>query len=250
MKKMAIESGEQGSALVYILIAIALLAALTISFMEPSSQQTQSQNSFNLTSELAAQSEFIRTAVQECVVIHSGGDAGALSAVPVAQFNQPFPINPGASYYDNNTVDPDNISDNRVEHLRCAGNPGDNPDHQLIFAGKSGKFLPPPLPLFEPWEWYNGPDGVFFWTRTHATDAYINTALEKLNEQFGPCEADIVRTSGTSINMDNAGDAVCPYDGTDGDSYCFRVWMVTDTETVIDAEESVFSAAEAAACNP
>ena len=35
-----VRANERGSALVYILIAIALLAALTISFMNPSSNQT------------------------------------------------------------------------------------------------------------------------------------------------------------------------------------------------------------------
>jgi hypothetical protein len=230
---------ERGSALVYILIAIALLAALTVSFMEPSSQQSQSQNTFNLSSELAAQADFIRTAVQECAVLHPGGDAGALPPNPLVQHNHPFPLDPRNAYL----TDPVVGGDPLVKDIRCPGQPGDDPDHQPIFSGRSGKFMPPPPPMFGDWQWYNGPDGVFFWTVSSNTDAFINTALTKLNEQFGECEADFVRTTALTFSMDNDSDAVCP-----SNSYCFRVWMVTDDEVIIDPETSVFSPDEAGNC--
>lgn len=234
-------AGERGGALVYILIAIALLAALTVSFMEPSSQQTQSQNTYNLTSELASQADFIRSAIQECAVLYPGGDADTLPPNPVFQHNNPFPLDPRATYLTTPVAAGDAPL---VRDIRCPGNPGDgNPNHQAIFSGKSGKFLPPPPGMFDEWEWYNGPDGVFFWTKTTNTDAYINTALTKLNEQFGDCEADLIHTAGTPFNMDGAGDVECP-----ANAYCFRVWMITDDEIVGDVEESVFSPAEAASC--
>jgi hypothetical protein len=232
-------TAERGSALVYILIAIALLAALTVSFMEPSSQQTQSQNTFNLTSELAAQADFIRSTVQECVVLYPGGDAGTLPPNPLVQHNQPFPIDPRNAYLTNPVVGGDPL----VRDIRCPGKPGDNPDHQPLFSGRSGKFMPPPPPMFGQWQWYNGPDGVFFWIVSNNTDAFINSALTKLEEQFGTCEADFVQTSALSFDLDNAGEATCP-----SNSYCFRVWMITDNEIVADAETSVFSPAKSALC--
>lgn len=254
---------QRGSALVYILIAIALLAALTVSFMEPSSQQAQSQNTFKLTSELSSQIEFIRTSVQECVVLHSGGDSGIVPALgghaPGA--NKVFPIDPRSTRL--NVADRSTETMSLVRELRCPGNPGDTmapcavapfeypcPQtptafHEPIFAGNSGKFLPPPPPLFGPWQWYNGVDGIFFWIASSKTDAYIQTALDKLNEQYGECEADVVKASGSAIGMDNAGTAMCP----DG-STCFRLWMVTRNAAAPDpnpASVSKFSAAETGA---
>ena len=81
LNKTNTRQNERGSALIYILIAIALLAALTVSFMQPSSQQGQSQGSFKLISELQSQVEFIRTSVQECILAHPGGDIGIENGV-------------------------------------------------------------------------------------------------------------------------------------------------------------------------
>ena len=67
--------GEGGSALIYILIAIALLAALTVSFMQPSGNQTQTNNAFKTVSELQSQVDFIRATVQECILSYPAGDA-------------------------------------------------------------------------------------------------------------------------------------------------------------------------------
>lgn len=234
-------NAERGSALVYILIAIALLAALTVSFMEPSSQQTQSQNTFNLTSELKQQADFIRSSVQECLVMYPGGDAGALPPNPLVQHNNPFPINPTNTYLVDEVTPA--TDEPLVKDIRCPGNPGDDPDHQPIFSGRSGKFMPAKLPMFEDWFWYNGPDGVFFWTYTRNTDAFITSALDKLNEQYGDCEADVIRTTAAAFDMDTADTVKCP-----SNSQCFRVWMVTDNETAIDLGQSVYSAAEAGAC--
>lgn len=240
-------TNERGSALVYILIAIALLAALTVSFMEPASQQTQSQNSFKMVSEFEAQIDFIRTAVQECVILYQMGDNGidstAGGAVTLTEgANKKFPIDPRSSYLTN----PSASADPLVRELRCPGNPGDNADHQPVFSGSSGKFLGPPPAMFEEWRWYNGLDGIFFWTYTLNTDAFIQTSMDKLNESFGLCEADVVRTGAISMDMDNAGDVVCPANAT-----CFRLWMSVDNETAVDLEESLYpdpSPAEAGNC--
>ena len=96
------------------------------------------------------------------------------------------------------------------------------------------------------WQWYNGVDGVFFWIASNKTDAYITTALDMLNEQFGACEADVVTAGGTAVALDNAGNVLCPANST-----CFRLWMITHTAASPDpnpADISKFSAAEAATC--
>lgn len=219
---MNTRTSEKGSALVYILIAIALLAALTISFMQPASQQTQSQNSFKLTADLAAQVEFIRTNVQECVVVYQKGDknidATLTGTDPGA--NKGFPLKPTSTYLLNPVTPPS--SPNLVKDLRCPGNPSDDPNHTPIFSGTSGKFMPPAPALFGDWQWYNGVDGIFYWIESDKTDAYILSALQKLDGQYGPCETDVINASTSSKDLDNAGSIQCPSGST-----CFRMWMIS-----------------------
>lgn len=212
---------QSGSALVYILIAIALLAALTVTFMEPSSQQTTSQKTFDLATDVNTQVNFIRSAIQECVLTYPGGDT-TIDTTPVTGTDpnavHPYPIKPNSTHL----VSP--AGNRNVSGLRCPGNPGDDPDHADIFAGASGKFLPPPPRLFEAWQYYNGVDGVFFWTRTDKSDAFIGTALQKLDEQFSECEADIVETSGSDEDLTStAAELPC----VDGDT-CFRIWIIAN----------------------
>lgn len=213
---------EKGSALVYILIAIALLAALTVSFMQPASQQTQTQNSFKLTADLSAQVEFIRTNVQECVVVYQKGDKNIDNTLTGTDpgANKGFPLKPTSTYL-LNPVTPGSAP-SLVKDLRCPGNPSDDPNHGPIFSGASGKFMPPAPALFGDWQWYNGLDGVFFWIASSKTDAYILSALQKLDGQFARCESDIVQAGGSSVALDNAGTISCPANST-----CFRMWMIT-----------------------
>lgn len=206
---------EQGSALVYILIAIALLAALTVSFMQPSGNQTQSQNVFRTVSELQSQADFIRAAVQECVLSYPGGDAtiarGPTGTDPGADHR--YPLKPNSTHL----VSP--AGDREVRHLRCPGNPGDNNNHTPIFGGATGKFLPPPPALFDAWQWYNGDAGVFFWISSSNSDAFIGDAFTRLAESFSDTEADIVTGP---ANLDGAPATVtCP-----ANNRCFRIWMI------------------------
>lgn len=213
---------QKGSALVYILIAIALLAALTATFMDNSSQQTSSQNTFNTVTDLNSQINFIRSAIQECVLTFPGGDqsAGFISD------NLPYPVNPTSSYFTGAT--PGQAPDNHVSFLRCPGNPGDSNNHARIFGGSSGKFLPPPPSLFLPWEYYSGPDGVFFYTYTDKTDSFLSTALAKLDDQFSECEADVIPGGGTLMTSDPVDGPVCPLTMT----ACFRVWLIANPSAV------------------
>ncbi|MCB1556128.1 MAG: hypothetical protein KDJ15_02325 [Alphaproteobacteria bacterium] len=210
---------ERGSALVYILIAIALLAALTVSFMGPSGQQTQSQSTLKTVSEISSQVEFIRSAIQECVLVHPQGDSGARTAG--AQKNAPYPLMPDDSYLDNCVADPA-AADDYVSHLRCPGKPKNDPCHADVFGASSGKFLPPPPPLFGNWHYYAGDDGVFLWIETDKTDSFLQTAFEKLDEDYAECEADIVDATSGAIDLDSGTTISCA-----NGSRCFRVWMIS-----------------------
>jgi len=220
---ISLKSNNQcGSALVYILIAIALLAALTASFMRPSSQQTTSQNTFNTITELNSQINFIRSAIQECVLTYPAGDDGL-----IGEPNVPYPINPSSAYF---TPAPKSgaAANDQVRNLMCPGNPGDSNDHADMFGGRSGKFFPPPVNLFEEWQYYSNIDGVFFVTGTNKTDAFLQTAMAKLDEQYSECEADIIINFEGLVSFNP--NIACPY------TTCFRVWMITNDSAVYNGD--------------
>lgn len=238
---------ERGSALIYILIAIALLAALTVAFMEPSSQQGTSQNTFKTVSEISSQVEFIRSAVQECVLTFPGGDDSISDTADEPGANESYPINPNSTHFSGLTID--QTGNRNVAGLRCPGNPGCeqiNPppaartcdkNHAPIFTGASGKFMPPAPPLFGPWQWYNNADGVFFWIETDKSDAYLKSALEKLDAEYDECEVDFLDASPSGTNADIAmttddADVKCP-----SGSMCFRVHMITRSGSVFYGAE-------------
>lgn len=226
---------ESGSALVYILIAIALLAALTYTFMEPSSQQTSSQNTFKTVTSVASQMDLIRATIQECVlsyprgdttIVNSGGGATDLGA------RKNFPINPDSDHY--TTATPGKSGDRLVRNIRC---PGNNPggggvkNHVLLFSGAGGKFLPVKPDLFSDWQYYNGNDGVFFWTSTDKTDAFLLAALKKLDEQNSECEVDIIDATAGAEDLDSDTTLECA-----AGSVCFRVWMFSRPSAVFNGD--------------
>lgn len=220
---------EAGSALVYILIAIALLAALTVTFMEPSSQQTTSQSAFRSTAALQGQIDTIRSAVQECVLRYSNGDGTVTSATdPGAR--QEYPLRPSSAHLTN----PAGTAGSLVRDIRCPGNPegGVVTDHAAIFGGSTGKFMPAAPDLFNDWQWYNGTDGVFFWISTSNSDAFLRTSLEKLDDRFSECEADIIDATGGLVDMDSdtPNEAECTAGQT-----CFRVWMIQNATATYQA---------------
>ncbi len=223
---------ERGSALIYILIAIALLAALTVAFMEPSSQQGTSQNTFKTVSEISSQVEFIRSAVQECVLSFPAGDDSISDTAAEPDANEAYPINPNSAHFASAT--PGQSGNRNVSGLRCPGNPGNNDEnHVPIFTGASGKFMPPPPALFGHWQWYNNADGVFFWIATDKSDAYLATALEKLDAEYDECEVDVIDATAADVPMasDDA-DVECPQG-----SLCFRVHMITRSGSVFYGDE-------------
>ncbi len=217
--KMIKTKKQKGSALVYILIAIALLALLTATLMDSSSQQTSSQGTFNTVTDLNSQIGFIRSAIQECILNYPEG-ADDLAGTS----NVPYPVNPSSAYFSAPAA-PE--ADDTVKFIKCPGNDQGNVKlHGDIFSGNSGKFLPPPPKLFNEWAYYNGVDGVFFYTSTDKTDSFLSTAMSKLDEQYAECEADIIDNSASGTALDITSEAAlgpnCP-----ANSYCVRVWLIT-----------------------
>ncbi|MBL4804314.1 MAG: hypothetical protein JKY71_05560 [Alphaproteobacteria bacterium] len=230
-------TAEAGRALVYILIAIALMAALAVSFIEPSSQQTSSsRDTFKVTTAIQSQVDSIRSAMQECVLLFPDGDVtintGTEGTDPGANIR--FPINPDSDHYASAT--PGKSGDRLVRNMRC---PGDSPgtpneaDHSLVFTGQNGKALGPAPDLFEDWQIYNGTDGVFYWTETSDSDESLVGALQKLDEKYPECEADIIDATEGAQALDSASPASvsCP-EGTT----CFRIWVVQEPTAVFNGD--------------
>jgi hypothetical protein len=219
-------TSEKGSALVYILIAIALLAALTVSFMEPSSQQTSSQSTFKSVSALQGQIDTIRSAIQECVLIYPNGDSTVDTTTGTGtdpDANTRFPIKPNSTHLP--TTGSYRAANRNVSNLRCPGNnDGLEEQHRRLFGGSTGKFMPPAPDLFEDWQYYNGQDGVYFWIRTTKSDAFLTSALDKLDAKYSDCEVDVIDATGGAVSLDDAGTAetTCANGET-----CFRVWLIS-----------------------
>ncbi|MCD8497643.1 MAG: hypothetical protein LRZ85_05890 [Alphaproteobacteria bacterium] len=226
--QQAYRKSESGSALVYILIAIALLAALTVSFMQPSSQQTSSQSGFRTLTEIKGQIDTIRSGIQECVLRYPNGDQDTAINASDPNALKEYPLKPNSAYYSAlpaSSIPP--TAGRLARDIRCPGkNDGTAKNHQPIFGGASGRFLPPAPDLFGEWQYYNGADGVFFWVGTDKSDAFLKTSMDKLDENFGACEADVVdnTASASAQNLDIAGTVQCP-----ARNLCFRVWMVRRT---------------------
>lgn len=233
IKRASHRNGEKGSALVYILIAIALLAALTVSFMEPSSQQTSSQNTFKTAVALQGQVDIIRSAIQECVLSYPNGD-GTIDNTGTGTdegATKRYPIKPNSTHFTGADIGP--TAGRLVSDIRCPGdqNGADPDDHDKIFGGASGKFLSPPPDLFDAWQYYNGLDGIYFWTETDKTDAFILSALEKIDDNFSECEADVIDASAGVEDLDSTPDTQCP-----SGSICFRVRMITRGTAVFNGD--------------
>lgn len=215
------DASNAGGALVYILIAIALLAALTVSFIEPSNQQSRSQNAFQIAATLKGQVNAIRAAIQDCILLYPSGD-GTINSGSTTDtgYHAPFPVNPSSAHFDSSSLD--GKTGDLVGDLSCPGNnggSGSENEHSVLFGGATGRFMPEKPSLFNDWTYFNGSgtkegqsvDGVYFLIDSDKTDPYIGEALSKLDAGYNQCETDYIDGDGTNGCADGA--------------KCLRVWV-------------------------
>ena len=211
-------SSEKGGALIYILIAIALLAALTSTFVGESGQSSRTQNAFQLAQQLNSQSRVIRSAIQDCVLRYAEGN----NAIAEANYNDPYPLNPNSNDSEYSSYDTGDPGTSYVEDLRCPG-----ASFAQIFggAGEFSGYLPTLPDLMEPWEYFNGDatveglrmDGVYFQTTSTKSDPFIAESMTKVDELMAACEVDYIVGDGTNS---------CP-----SDTQCLRYWIIRSAGT-------------------
>jgi type II secretory pathway pseudopilin PulG len=213
-------SHMRGGALLYILIAVALLGALTASLIESSdSSASRAQKAYKLASELESQVSFIRAAIQECVLRYPAGDPTVNPGTGVdANYTHPYPLQPLETHFTGSTL---GIGSNQYASLiRCPGNPGVDNNHTPIFGGETGRFFPNQQKGFYNWFYYNGQrttlsvtyEGVKLRIVTDLKDAYVADALEILVDKYDDCETDYIVGDGTN--------------GCSTGRQCFHYWFI------------------------
>ena len=68
---------------------------------------------------------------------------------------------------------------------------------------------------------------MFFWTRTTKSDSFLTSALQKLDDNYSECEADIIVSGGSATDLDSDSTINCPANNT-----CFRIWMITHMDDI------------------
>jgi hypothetical protein len=211
-------SKQHGGALLYILIAIGLLGALTASLSGNNSTLNNSQNAAKIKMELRSQIEYIRNAINECVMNFPDGDPTVNDGtITDAGYIAPYPVKPNSNHFTGSTL---GISpNNSTIYLRCPGNPGIDNNHTPIFGASSGKTLPPTLYELN-WLYGNKTEtligenvtGVYIRAATTKSDVSLKKALTELASEYGECEADYIE--GNNSN------------GCITGSTCIRIWLV------------------------
>ncbi len=203
-------SSEKGGALIYILIAIALLAALTTTFIQPGGQSSRTQNAFKLSSELNSQSRVIRSGIQDCILRYPGGD----DAITETGYIDPYPLNPDST----DTQYSAHVTTNKnVSNVRCPG-----AAYEMIFGGSGAftTFLPPAPSLMEDWQYFNGSatlygmafNGVFYEIKSDKSDPFIAESMQKIDGLLSSCEVDYTVGDGSN--------------GCENGHQCLRFWII------------------------
>ena len=187
---------EGGNALLYVLLAVGLLAALTYAYVKDSRENYASQSSVQISATLYSQINMIKSSVTECTAEYSGG-GGDMNGDGVIDGNDnpntPYPLNPssalnlaatpgGCTTTTNASGCIPQAADDYVSHLQCIGAPA---GAAAIFSGTSnqGRFLPPPPNGFTAWVYKNDNTGVYIQT-TSSGDGANTIALNRLLGQF------------------------------------------------------------------
>jgi hypothetical protein len=222
---------QQGNALLYVLLAVGLLAALTFTYVKDSRENYASQSAVQIEETLYSQINMIKSAVVECTAEYPGGgedSTGNINGSPNP--NMPYPLAPSsalnlfATYYNGTTY----VSTGCTSSGSAAGCiPQESPAHDYVtdlycigaplgaagmFSGSSnqGRFLPSPPGGFNPWVYksdttFGGSGGVYVQIScTAATcDAASGIALTRLLAQFTSKQASISGNTFTGWILNN-----------------------------------------------
>lgn len=179
---------QSGSIIIYIFVAIGLLAALTYSFVNSSRENVTTQIGYRAAEDLGSQAMLIKSVITGCVLefsrggIDLNGDGIINSADNPPNLNFPYPVNPTLSQ------NPHGVSaDNRVENVTCTYAPhGQN----MLFRG--GNVFLAPIPAgFSDWIYTNNASGVYFET-TAPNSAAGQEALRRAAARFPGCSSEII----------------------------------------------------------
>ena len=180
-------SYECGSVLLYIFVAIGLLGALTMSFVNSSTEDLTSERASRAAEQLYNQILMVSAAIQECTISYpnGGGDLDADGDIDTSDNpNSPYPLSPS------DPLNPGGAAANDyIDQIKCPGAPA---GEELIFDISEGRF-PPKAPVqFAAWEYYNGgvsPNRVVqFWTSAPTSSKYQDIAFDIVDRRFAPCQ--------------------------------------------------------------
>ncbi len=178
---------QNGSVILYIFIAIGLLAALTLSLVNTSSEDKTSARAAQISEALYTQAESIRSAVMECSVSYpdGGGDLDSDGDIDTDDNNNsPYPLSPTDANNPGGAA-----ADSTLQYLKCPGAPS---GEELVYGAARGRFLPNPPAGFTDWVYTNHSVNNNVYIRTYGDDSMATQlALENLVKRFGNCEAEL-----------------------------------------------------------
>lgn len=209
-------SSQKGGALIYILIAIALLAALTTTFIQPGGQSSRTQNAFKTATVINSQGRLVRSAIQDCILRFPQGD----NAITEVGYINPYPLNPDTNEAQYAAY---KVANKQISEIRC---PGANYTQIFSGGGEFSSYLPSPPDLMEQWTYFNGDitaaagapgyneafDGVFYQIQSDKSDPFIGEAMTKIDGLSSACEVD--HQIGTGTN------------GCEDEQQCLRFWII------------------------
>jgi hypothetical protein len=201
---------EAGSVLLYILMAMGLLAALTYAYIKDSRENYASQSAVQIAETLNSQANLIRSAVVQCAMEYPQGGGnlnntgGSANIIDYADNpNNPYPLNPSSP------LNPSPAANDYAKNLMCFTAPAvyDNTGTLIsgavtsgMFSGANnqGRFLPPPPAGFSEWTYVNNttltpaPNGRGVYIQiTAPNDASAINALTRVMSKYAQYQADL-----------------------------------------------------------
>lgn len=197
-------SRQTGSAIIYVLMAIGLLAALTFAITSDNVGSTTNQSGARMAEDLYSQINLIKSTIVECTMVYpaAGRDYDADGDIDqIDHPNMPYPLTP---MHANNPYD-DTFTTDQVRNLTCTGAPNAAAAAMFSGIGVKGRFLPPMTNGFTDWLYVSDTDGVRIET-TYDASGEAAEAVKRIRKRMAPCETD--------LNFDSCG------------ARCLTVWVM------------------------